>query len=63
MGRLARTEGLTDVQQQILETVRMFTEREIIPHAGRLEHADEYPQDIVDGLRELGLLAQRKTCA
>jgi alkylation response protein AidB-like acyl-CoA dehydrogenase len=55
MGRLTRTEGLTDIQQQILDTVRKFTEREIIPHAQRLEHADEYPQDIVDGMRELGL--------
>jgi alkylation response protein AidB-like acyl-CoA dehydrogenase len=55
MGRLGRTEGLTDVQQEILDTVRRFTEREIIPHAQRLEHADEYPQHIVDGMRELGL--------
>ena len=55
MGRLARTEGLTDVQEQILATVRDFTEREIIPHAQALEHADEYPQAIVDGMRELGL--------
>jgi alkylation response protein AidB-like acyl-CoA dehydrogenase len=55
VGRLARTDGLTDVQEQILATVRDFTEREIIPHAQALEHADEYPQDIVDGMRELGL--------
>src|SRR3954463_10858123 len=55
MGRLARTEGLSEVQEQILETVRDFTEREIIPHAQRLEHADEYPQAIVDGMCELGL--------
>ena len=55
MGRLARTDGLTDVQAQILATVHDFTEREIIPHAQALEHADDYPQDIVDGMRELGL--------
>jgi alkylation response protein AidB-like acyl-CoA dehydrogenase len=55
MGRLARTEGLTEEQEAILQTVHEFTEREIIPHAQRLEHADEYPQDIVDGMRELGL--------
>ena len=55
MGRLARTDGLTDVQEQILATVREFTDREIIPHAQALEHADDYPQDIVDGMRELGL--------
>ena len=55
MGRLARTDGLTDVQEQILATIREFTDREIIPHAQALEHADDYPQDIVDGMRELGL--------
>ena len=30
-------------------------DKEIIPHATALEHADEYPQDIVDGMKEMGL--------
>ncbi|HEY3010958.1 MAG TPA: acyl-CoA dehydrogenase family protein [Micromonosporaceae bacterium] len=55
MPRLAQTPGLTDVQRSILETVREFVDKEIIPHAQRLEHADEYPADIVDGMREMGL--------
>ncbi|HEY2948031.1 MAG TPA: acyl-CoA dehydrogenase family protein [Micromonosporaceae bacterium] len=55
MPRLAQTPGLTDVQRSILETVREFVDKEIIPHAQRLEHADEYPTDIVDGMREMGL--------
>ncbi len=55
MGRLAQTEGLTDVQRQIIGAVREFTDREIIPHAQRLEHADEYPQKIVDAMSEMGL--------
>ena len=55
MARLAQTPGLTDVQRSILETVREFVDKEIIPHAQRLEHADEYPADIVDGMREMGL--------
>ena len=55
MARLAQTPGLTDVQRDILETVREFVDKEIIPHAQRLEHADEYPADIVDGMREMGL--------
>ena len=33
MNRLAQTAGLTDVQQQILATVREFVDKEIIPHA------------------------------
>ena len=55
MPRLAQTAGLTDVQQEILKTVREFVDKEIIPHAQALEHADEYPADIVAGMREMGL--------
>jgi len=55
MPRLAQTAGLSDVQRSILETVREFVDKEIIPHAQRLEHADEYPADIIDGMREMGL--------
>jgi alkylation response protein AidB-like acyl-CoA dehydrogenase len=55
VGRLARTEGLTEVQQEILATVRDFVDREILPVATELEHADEYPYDIVKGLKKLGL--------
>jgi alkylation response protein AidB-like acyl-CoA dehydrogenase len=53
--RLAATEGLTDVQESILATVREFVDKEIIPVATRMEHADEYPQAIVDGMRAMGL--------
>ena len=55
MGRLARTEGLSDVQTEIVTTVRSFVDKEILPVATELEHADEYPTGIVDGLKELGL--------
>ncbi len=55
MGRLARTEGLTDIQTEILATVHTFVEREILPVATELEHRDAYPQAIVDGMAELGL--------
>ncbi len=55
MGRLCETEGLTDIQQEILRTVRGFVEREIIPVATELEHKDEYPTEIVEGLKELGV--------
>ena len=55
MGRLAQTEGLTDIQQEILSAVHDFVDNEIIPVANELEHADEYPQEIVDGLKEMGV--------
>ena len=55
MGRLARTDGLSDVQTEIVATVRSFVDKEILPVATELEHADEYPTQIVEGLKELGL--------
>ncbi|MGW5019764.1 acyl-CoA dehydrogenase family protein [Streptomyces cacaoi] len=55
MGRLARTEGLTEVQREILATVRGFVDKEILPVATELEHQDAYPTRIVDGLKELGI--------
>src|ERR1051326_286323 len=55
MGRLAQTDGLTDIQQEILATVRTFVDREIIPVANELEHADEYPTEIVEGMKKMGL--------
>ena len=35
--------------------MRRFVEREVLPVALDLEHADEYPAAIVDRMRELGL--------
>jgi alkylation response protein AidB-like acyl-CoA dehydrogenase len=55
MGRLAQTEGLTDVQQEILAAVHDFVEKEIIPNAQELEHSDTYPTDIVEGMKEMGI--------
>src|SRR5918997_172558 len=55
MARLAQTEGLTEIQQEILSTVKSFGDKEIIPVAQELEHADSYPQDIVDGMKVMGL--------
>jgi alkylation response protein AidB-like acyl-CoA dehydrogenase len=55
MARLARTPGLSEEQRAILATVKDFVDKEIIPHAQALEHADAYPTDIVEGMREMGL--------
>ncbi|MBB3082963.1 acyl-CoA dehydrogenase family protein [Geodermatophilus sabuli] len=55
MTRLAQTADLTDVQQEILATVRSFVDKEIIPNAQELEHGDVYPTEIVEGLKELGI--------
>ncbi|HEY6296056.1 MAG TPA: acyl-CoA dehydrogenase family protein, partial [Streptosporangiaceae bacterium] len=59
MGPLAQTEGLTEAERDILATVREFTDREIIPVADELDHADEYPAEIVAGMKRLGLFGLR----
>jgi alkylation response protein AidB-like acyl-CoA dehydrogenase len=40
---------------QILDTIRRFVDREVIPVASRYEHDDEYPAPLVARMQELGL--------
>ena len=44
-----------EVETQILDAVDKFLVREVEPHVMALEHADEYPADMVEGMKELGL--------
>jgi butyryl-CoA dehydrogenase len=44
-----------DVRREIVDGVRRFVTREVIPNASRLEHADEFPAEIVAQMREMGL--------
>jgi alkylation response protein AidB-like acyl-CoA dehydrogenase len=55
MARLAQTAGLSEFQTEILSLVRTFVDKEIIPNATALEHADEFPDAIVAGMKEMGL--------
>ena len=55
MPRLCQTDGLSEDQTEILKAVRQFVDEQIIPVAQDLEHKDEYPQEIIDGLKELGV--------
>ena len=55
MTRLCQTADLTDVQRDMLATVRAFVDERILPVAGRLERDDEYPTEIVEQLKELGI--------
>src|SRR5579885_937228 len=41
--------------QDILATLRRFVEHDVIPAASDLEHRDEYPQALVDMMKQLGL--------
>lgn len=55
MTRLCQTLGLTESQIEIIAAVRAFVDKEVIPHAADFERADAYPQQIVDGMAQLGL--------
>ncbi|MBX3024452.1 acyl-CoA dehydrogenase family protein [bacterium] len=45
----------TDVQAELVDTIRRFVEREVAPVASRLDHDDEYPHALVERMKELGL--------
>jgi alkylation response protein AidB-like acyl-CoA dehydrogenase len=39
----------------IVAAVRQFVDKEVVPAASTLEHADSYPQDLVARMRDMGL--------
>jgi alkylation response protein AidB-like acyl-CoA dehydrogenase len=43
------------LDKQVIEAVRRFVERDVMPVATELEHRDEYPQALVDKMKGLGL--------
>jgi alkylation response protein AidB-like acyl-CoA dehydrogenase len=45
---------LTQDKQQVLDLVKDFCKKEIAPVASKLEHADEYPHEIVEKMKKLG---------
>ncbi len=55
MAKLCDTADLTDVQREMLATIRSFVDEQILPVANALEHRDEYPTDIVAALKEMGV--------
>ncbi|WP_353635239.1 acyl-CoA dehydrogenase [Halobacterium sp. NMX12-1] len=48
--------SLSDEQRQIKEMVSDFVDEEVIPRAEDIDHDDEFPQDLVDQMSELGLM-------
>src|SRR5580765_6753687 len=44
-----------EIRQQLIETVRRFVAREVMPVASDLERADEFPEAIVEQMKSLGL--------
>lgn len=46
---------LDDDQRLVAQTVREFVDREVIPVASEMEHRDEYPDQLVETMKSLGL--------
>lgn len=46
---------LTEEQEAVVQMVREFVEKEVIPVADDLEHRDEFPEQIVESMKQLGL--------
>jgi butyryl-CoA dehydrogenase len=44
-----------EVRDELRATVRRWIEREVLPVAGDLEHADQYPAPLVEQMKEMGL--------
>jgi alkylation response protein AidB-like acyl-CoA dehydrogenase len=49
------TSEISDEQQAIVEMIRQFTDEQILPRAGHYDHEDEFPEEIVEQMKELGL--------
>ena len=45
----------TDEQKAISEMVRQFADEQILPNAEHYDHEDEFPEPIVEQMKELGL--------
>jgi alkylation response protein AidB-like acyl-CoA dehydrogenase len=55
MSRSAATDDLDEQDRLVLDSVRRFIERDVAPVARKLEHDDEYPTEIVEKMKEMGL--------
>ena len=47
--------GLARDEQDIVDVVREFVDREVRPVARELDHANEYPEKLVDQMKQLGI--------
>jgi alkylation response protein AidB-like acyl-CoA dehydrogenase len=53
--RSARETAPADVEAQVLDTIDRWVEKEVRPIARKFDQADEYPHELVEQMKELGL--------
>jgi alkylation response protein AidB-like acyl-CoA dehydrogenase len=46
---------LNEEEQAIVDTVREFVDRDVRPVARELEHANEYPEKLIEQMKQLGV--------
>jgi len=46
---------LSEEQTEIVDTVRAFVDKDVVPVASELEHADEFPTRLVETMKAMGL--------
>lgn len=51
----ANATEMVETETQMLDAIDKFLKREVDPHVMKFEHADDYPTDMVEGMKELGL--------
>ncbi len=49
--------GLNDDQEMIVDTVRLFVERELVPHENEVEHSGEVSAELLDQIRRRSIEA------
>ena len=55
MSTATATAALSDDDAMIFNSVGKWLDRDVRPHVLRLEHADEYPAEMVEQMKALGL--------
>jgi alkylation response protein AidB-like acyl-CoA dehydrogenase len=48
-------EELSTEQREIVQLIRTFVDRDVLPNASALDHADEFPEALVKTMKEMGL--------
>ncbi|HEY9475188.1 MAG TPA: acyl-CoA dehydrogenase family protein, partial [Mycobacteriales bacterium] len=53
------TANLTDEENAIVATVAEFVDRQVRPVASELEHADTYPEALIEQMKRMGVFGLR----
>jgi butyryl-CoA dehydrogenase len=47
--------SMSEIETQVLDTIDRWVEKEVKPIARKFDQADDYPHDLVEQMKELGL--------